>query len=300
MKINQTTLAAGIFVVLALAYYLTQTGAVDTRSIDPDKFVIDEAKLTAIAVSTPTGKLEFVRTGVAWKLDNYPVDTMRMNSFLDQITALELDRMITRNPEKQSKYEVDEQSTHLILKGDNGSILLDLILGKQGANYQENFVRAAGENEVYAVKSNLGSYRTMEASRFWDRTMTDLDVNQITQVTFEGELNYLLQREGPVWTFDGKPVDLDKVTNMLKALENLRANNFRETITDENPFYQSIQIKLESGQSIDLVFHLKDEQASSLLVGVTDRTKVFEYSKSGLNRFKKEYEDLIADPRPTE
>ncbi|MEA3285847.1 MAG: DUF4340 domain-containing protein [Candidatus Marinimicrobia bacterium] len=298
MKNNQTIIGAGILLVLALIYYVTQTGAIDTKTVDQNKFAVNRESVKAIEVVTTDNKLEFAEGSTGWMLDDYPVDTSRMNSLLEQVTALKVDRMITSNPEKHAKYELISTSPRISLRSDNGTMLLDLLVGKQGANYLETFVREVGVDKVYAVKSNLGSYRNMEPGKYWDRAITDLDVNQIIRVSFAGDLNYELKREGPVWTYNGELTDFEKVTNMLKPLQNLKASNFAEAITEQNIFYQSIQIVLESAEIIDLEFYVDAERETTLLVKVTGGSKTFEYTKSGLNRFRKEYSELIADPIP--
>ncbi|NQV15543.1 DUF4340 domain-containing protein [bacterium] len=298
MKNNQTFIAAAVLALLALIYFVTQTGTVATKTIDPNIFQIDKAKVSAVEVNSPDGKLTFIKQNDVWNLSDYPVDTLRMNNLLEQFTSLSVDRMITKNPEKHLKYEVDDQSTFVSFTSDAGTQLLQLVLGKMGANYQETFVREADADEVYAVKSSLSQYKTIKPASFWDRTITNLDVNLINNVIFEGELNYILHREGPVWTYNGEQVDLDKVSNMLKPLANLKGTNFADNLTQENALYQSLQIGLETGESYDLVFHLKDEKASTLLVVASNKGKIFEYSKSGLNRFKKELADLQSDPIP--
>ncbi|MBT3253872.1 MAG: DUF4340 domain-containing protein [Candidatus Marinimicrobia bacterium] len=299
MKNKQTILAAGILGVLALLYYLTQTGSVDTKSIDVDQFKIDKIEITDISLTSAGSSIEFIKNESGWSLDDYPVDTVRMKQLMDQFSDLSIDRMVTMNPEKHSKYEVTDQESQFLASNGDGKDLLHLIIGKQGANYQETFVRADGENEVYAVKSNLIQYKNKTVKDFWDRTITQFDVNHVNQITFSGELNYSLNREGPVWSYDEVQVDFEKVVNMLRPLENLKASNFADEIGVDNTFYQMLSVGFEDGSGLELTFHLKDANGALLLVQVSGNNKIFEYSKSGLNRFKKEIAELLPDPIPT-
>lgn len=300
MKNKQTLYAGGAFVLLALLYFFTSTGAVDTKSIDAEQFSIDKSQVHSMSLRGGETQLDFIRNDSGWMLDSYPVDTARTNRFLDEITTLAIDRLITKNTEKHEKYEVSDQASGFILNSESGKELLNILVGKQGANFQETFVRESGEDEVYAVKASLGQYKTKSPSDFWDRTMTSFDANQINSVEFQGEFNYTLRRNGPVWTFNDEQVDFEKVSNMLRPLENLTASNFTEEITEANPFYQSIRIGFENDDPINLEFYLKSETGALLLVSVSNLPKLFEYSKSGLNRFKKTGADLAADPPPSE
>ncbi|MCF7922491.1 MAG: DUF4340 domain-containing protein [Candidatus Marinimicrobia bacterium] len=298
MKNNQTFLAAGILVVLALLYFLTQTGSVDTKSIDSDLFSLDKDAISELELIGSADTLKFMRNDPLWSLDNYPVDTVKMNRLLDIFTDLQVDRLISKNPEKYEKYELTDQSTQFLARGADGTDLLHLIIGQRGANYQETFVRGMSDDEVFAVKASLSQYQNKTPKDFWDRSMTQLDVNQINRAEFKGEMNYALQREGPVWTYNGEQVDFEKVVNMLRPLENLKASNFGTEIGVNNPFYQNIVLGFEDGTSLELNFHLKDANGALLLVRVSGNDKVFEYSKSSLNRFKKAVGDLLPDPVP--
>ena len=86
---------------------------------------------------------------------------------------------------------------------------------------------------------------------------------------------------------------------MLRPLENLKASNFADEIGVDNTFYQMLSVGFEDGSGLELTFHLKDANGALLLVQVSGNNKIFEYSKSGLNRFKKEIAELLPDPIPT-
>jgi len=121
----------------------------------------------------------------------------------------------------------------------------------------------------------------------------------VKRAKFAGTYNYELAREGVVWTYDGSQVDFEKVQNLLKPLANLKASNFSSADLDEShPLYQSISLELESGEIVNLNFYLKDDKASTLLLQTSTKPKLFEYSKSGLNRFKTTVDDLLPDPLP--
>ena len=298
MKNNQTVIAGGVLAVLAILYFVTQTGAVDTKSVDSDAFAFEKDAISSIDLTSSGSVLSFVRNDLGWTLEDYPVDTTRMNEFIDLFAALKLDRLITKNPEKHIKYEVAEGSSTFQAKTDDGKELLRLFIGKQGANYQETFVREIGKDQVFAVKASLSSYKEKTQTDFWDRTITQIDVSKINHIEFSGEFNYIMNREGSLWTFNGEQVDYDKVVNMLQPLENLQGSNFASGITLDNVFYQNIILSFEDGQKLELTFHQKDEKGALVLVQVSGNNKVFEYSKAGLNRYKKELSDLIADPPP--
>lgn len=298
MKKNQTLYAAGSLIVLAVIYILTQTGTVDTKTIDVHALSFDKGDVGAIELSGKDGVLSFSKNDNNWELENYPVDSMRVKQLLDLFSELRVDRLITRNAEKHTKYELSDDGTRLLIKNSDGKHIFDILIGKRGANYQETFVRQSEHDEVYAVKSSLGHYRGKAQDYFWDRSMTHLDVNSINGLDLSGEFNYTLKREGPSWKFNGEDVDSEKVLDLLSPLENLKASNFADEITSDKAFYQSMRISFQGGDLVELEFYLKEASAGTVYVHVSGNDKTFEFSKAGLNRFNKNTGDLKADPPP--
>ena len=298
MKNNQTLWAASALVLLAFLYYFTQTGAVDTKKISRTALQFDRQEVATVQLSNTQGSLSFSRSDEGWTLENYPVDTLRMNRMLEDFATLEMDRLITENPEKHTRYELLETSTRFHAMTATETDVLDLLVGKRGANYQETFVREFSKDEVFAVKSSLSQYHQKTPKDFWDRSITSLDVNSINSLEMQGEMNYALSRKASNWQYNGEPVDFDKVMSMLRPLAALQASNFAEAIGPENSFYQKMVIGFENDLSLELSFYLKDEQGALLLVMVSENEKLFEFSKSGLTIFNKTIEDLLPEQVP--
>jgi len=298
MKKNPTLYAGVLLIVLAGLYFLMQPGKVDTKDIDADALVFDEGLASMVELQGETDTLRFTRTGPIWTLEGYPVDSMRMNQLLDLFSTLQLDRLITRNAEKHTSYQVDDRASRVSMQSEEAETLLDIFIGKQGASYQETFIRPSGGDEVYAVKTSLAQYRRKDGSQFWDRSMTHLNLEDVTGLTLEGVFNYTLSKVGSSWLYNGEAVDLDKVEAVLSPLENLKASNFSGAIPKDKQPYLKITISLTGGEPVELTSYLKDEQAALVLVKVSGLDKQFEYSKSALNRFDKSLQDLLPDPPP--
>ncbi|NQV30342.1 MAG: DUF4340 domain-containing protein [Candidatus Marinimicrobia bacterium] len=197
MRNNRTLLAAAGFVILALIYYFTQTGSVDTKAIDSELFRIKRDLIGSVQLNNSSGTLVLEKGPDAWTLDNYPADTLKISSLLTQFSDLTVDRLITKNADKYTQYEVGEHGNSILILRADGFPLLELILGKQGANYGETFVRDPTDDQVFAVKANLSQYKKMAPKDFWDRTFTHLELSEINTIEFSGEINYGIKREGP-------------------------------------------------------------------------------------------------------
>ena len=88
---------------MILLYFFTQTGEVDTKSIDTNMFSMDKDAVSEVQLIKQDLSMIMTKGENGWELDNYPVDTTRLGQLLDQFSELTPDRMITKNPEKQKK-----------------------------------------------------------------------------------------------------------------------------------------------------------------------------------------------------
>ena len=294
MKQNQTMYAAGLLVILALIYFVTQTGAKATKSIDGDIFALEASSIDRIVLKDAEQTLEFVLDKGQWLLDGYPADTLRVQTLLQQVSALQVDRLLSKNPEKHAKYEASDTAPSVLVYS-KGAEVLSLIIGKQGAHFQETVVRETDKDDLYIVKTSLASLKTPRPSLYWDKTITDLDPGSITRVLAEGEYSYDLQREGASWKYDGSPVDPEKVQALLKGLASLKGTNVSTTDPLQQPHYLTLTLYTELGDPLVLPFHFKDDGASMMLVRPALSSKTFEFSKAGLNRFDRSMADLLPE-----
>ncbi len=130
----------------------------------------------------------------------------------------------------------------ITIKGDNGVVLADLIIGKSFEG-REGFrlVRVPGEKRVYGAKINVDV-----STKFKDWIESDLmmiDKDEIDQVVLKdysidessGRLNVrdevTLSKDGTAWNMEKKPaakdVDTYKVNNLVSAIDGLSIEGVR-------------------------------------------------------------------------
>jgi hypothetical protein len=116
--------------------------------------------------------------GLAEKMDapevveEYPADSASVQSVLDKLTAMQKDELVSRNPEKQSVFEVDSAKGILVsVKGKNRDTIGKFRIGKSGPDYSSHFVRMLGSNKVYSVRGSIRYAFFTNNQRWKDKTV---------------------------------------------------------------------------------------------------------------------------------
>jgi len=93
-----------------------------------------------------------VRDGNAWK----DADGRAIEDMLGTLASMRPDQVVTRNPDHYAELRVGKDADRITVKGENGSAMLDLLIGKPGPDLVSTYVRLAGKPAVLSVDRSLG------------------------------------------------------------------------------------------------------------------------------------------------
>lgn len=74
---------------------------------------------------------------------------------VDDLAAMAPLRVVTRNPEQYEKLKVGEGATKVTLKDQQGGLLFEVLIGKQGSDLLSTYLRLPDRPEVLAVNRSL-------------------------------------------------------------------------------------------------------------------------------------------------
>jgi len=74
---------------------------------------------------------------------------------LKTVTHMRPQRVVSSNPENFSRFRLTDDADRLTLKGENGNVLLDILVGKSGSNLISTTVRQVGDNVIINVNRSL-------------------------------------------------------------------------------------------------------------------------------------------------
>ena len=142
--------------------YTTPTDVVfDIQADDVSRFVIKEGDQ----------RIELVRWGdTLWVVTDYEeheVRRWRLDSFFNMVLGMERESMVSDNPDKWAAYGVDDSTgRHLQVYDLGGALAADLVVGQSSANWQSNYVREAGQDQVYLTIRSIANFLSADTT-FW-------------------------------------------------------------------------------------------------------------------------------------
>ncbi len=164
------------------------------------------------------------RSGSAWKDDSYygmPADFSKLSSFIGDLSAAKLDRLVTENPDRVARLEFNGTKIELLDASDHP--LWTLELGKN-ADQGGRFVKFAGESKAYLA--TLNAWLDTEPKSWADSTLVTVKADDIAkiEVPLEDDSTIKLAREkkDSPWTAAivpaGQTLKADKVQGILSTL----------------------------------------------------------------------------------
>lgn len=148
------------FVVLSLVafFFWQKEDQQVARQTMSDWSVIDENKVARISIKAASdSEVVFQYTEQSWVFldDGSAADGEAIARLLSDLTQMKAVRVVTRTRKHDDDLGFTARSVQLKLSDAAGKVLLDVSVGKQGANLISTYVRLRGEDSVLAVNKAL-------------------------------------------------------------------------------------------------------------------------------------------------
>ena len=228
------------------------------------------------------------------KSDDYPVDSAIIQTAIEKIKSLKKEDLISQNPQKQSELEVDSAKGILVeVLGDKGKAIGAFYIGKNGANWDQNFIREKGSNDVYLVGGSVHNAFFGDPKKWKDKTIVKFDKTFVKKLQIAKkdsgtvELTHVSAsptdtsiKEG--WTLDGPEkvkIKKDKVEDVLNTMSRLQAADFETDAalsSDSMGFSKPelvVTATLQNGETKSVVFGKKKTSANQFWAKTPDNTK---------------------------
>lgn len=242
LKKNRLWMALGVLVVLVGLALSNQRGddteaaATEPQGV-PELPDLSASEIDALTIRRPDADepvIELRKRDGAWRLVQ-PVEAeaqaSSVQTALDKLADLEVERVAARNPENHARLEVtDEAGVHVVAE-QAGETLASLIFGAYGGG--ETMVRMEGEDVVFAVRGSVKFAFDKDAKNWRDRRIADVPATDVQSIEFAyGDTRRTFVRDAagqwaqgagdaPIESFSGS-----KVSSVVSRLAQLRANDF--------------------------------------------------------------------------
>lgn len=251
---NNRTLAI-IFAALVGIYLLSKLfGGNKDRSFDPVIIAMDTSAIEKIVVRPANNASEFrlEKENGAWRLvagdKTYGATRASVNSLLATLVEVKAERIVSKNPEKQAEYGVDQVAgTELELHSSKG-IEEHIVVGRFSFNQATrsgiSYLKDKDNDAVYAVDGFLSMSLTQGSDNYRDKTVTELNTNDVTRITLResnNELQYMRSDKG--WTTEaGESTDSAKMVSYLNNLRAVTATTFAELEAQRGTSLQQLEV----------------------------------------------------------
>jgi hypothetical protein len=139
--------------------------------------------------------------------------------------------VVSTNPDSFSEYHLTPTSgTQVKISGQDGKVLANLIIGKEGGSAFTSYVRSADGKEAISAQGSL-TFLFKKPDGWRDRGILEIPAGGIIRVENEGSSSSLtVSRTSPnTWQVDGTPpreAITARINSLISGLSTLRAQDF--------------------------------------------------------------------------
>ncbi len=280
-----------VLVVVASLYTLKERRP-HTRALYP---TVEADSVLMIQISKGDTTCVFEKDDDKWELTkplSYPADQAPLRNLLKSLTTLEPGEVISINPDKFPKFQVDEKSGVLVeAYGRGEKPLISVILGKMGSDFQSCYLRFPRKDEVHVARGISRYMADRKVDDWRDKTILSLDKEKVVQITcmYPKREFRLLKAEGE-WMLGKREADSTKVSEVLNFLSDFKADGFKDG--GEVKAQLTLRIELEDGTEQKLLIGEEDEKGKYLAQRGGAETTFWIHSWK-VDRLKKRREDFL-------
>ncbi|MFH1724036.1 MAG: DUF4340 domain-containing protein [Elusimicrobiota bacterium] len=226
---------AGVFVALCAVWTLAR---VVRRSAPPEPLLWKEAKRARrIEIRKPDAATTLVKADAGWSLESpfkFAADGSAVEQLLEKLAAATLSEPLSSDPRRHADFNVDRSSAlHLqgFPEGGEGPGL-DLLIGRQGGDYDSLFVRRPGTDEVREARGIARYQIDKKAGEWADKLVCGIGTEKVTSIEIHSPGGVVrLQRKQDKWRLGAseEPLPPETVTEqvepMLTKLSDLKADS---------------------------------------------------------------------------
>ena len=226
----------------------------------------------------------------------YLADKIIMKKFLETLNDFKFEGIISENPEKQGKFQVDSTGTRAqIFKGDK--MVLDFVVGKIDQHYSHTFIRESESNKVYSVAGNHIYAFNKKVDQWRDKIIVDIPKDEIDYIEVSyGDTTLYYTFVDTVWYFrqDDKEIEVEvsKLSSVINAFSPMKTTKFQDEPVDVNwdKPDETVVVTLVDGTGYNLKFIQKDDR--EIYIKASNKDNIFISTTYMIKRFKKKFDDF--------
>ncbi len=212
-----------LVVTLGIFFVYTIFNTFFTPSIKTPLSYINKNNTYEIAIYDGNQTIDLTKKNGQWlqmgATTSLLADTDRINTLIDDLTALKEDAVVSTNPQNQKNFGIDKQKIEIKTQQKNTTIYIG-----NTAGMGQDYVRVEGSNVVF-IADNLDTvftpfdYRDLSLHLIGNENNVDL-------VEIDASQNKtILQMKNNGWEVDSKPALRERVDFFINDVKTLKAQN---------------------------------------------------------------------------
>ncbi len=205
----------------------------DTRDAAKDKAIpFERASLRAIRLANDSGALRLEKEGDAWKLTEplkAGADKDAVEGLLNSLESAKVERRLGK-AEDRKQYGLEPPKASVTIETSPPDGPRTLLIGESSPIGGSYYALLPGTNDLAVVSSSIGEVTHKEASALRDKSLLSFDPWKVKRFTLErGRETIRLEKPDDGWVVRQPveaPADGPTITDLLNALETLRATRF--------------------------------------------------------------------------
>lgn len=223
---------------------------------------------------------------------SYPANAKEAQEILDFLTEAVGDQIISKNPEKQERFDVTEEKGRVVAVYDkNDKDMARFIVGQPGNAFGTQLIRIPNEDNIIQVRKNLVPLFYKKPNEWRSLELFSLDASLASTFTIESQEGSLaFEKEESEWkAVSPKDAEIDsgKVDNVVIAFADLKAEDF---VNGELPEESGL-----SHESARITAQTKNGEVYGIIVGALDEDAGLYYVQNYQNGFAYKVQSGLID-----
>ena len=229
-------LAVALLLGLGVYTYLSEvrgTAGEKKTGAEKDKAIpFDRAGLKSIRIKNDNGEFRVEKQGESWKLTaplQTDADKETLEGLLGSLDAAHVERRLGKESDRK-QYGLDPPKASLTIEATPPAPAGTLEIGDSNPVGGTYYALLPGSGEVAVVGSTLGEVAKKDLLSLRDKSLLTLDPWKMKRLSLErGKETIRLEKAGEGWVIRQPvetPADGPTITDLLNALQNLRASAF--------------------------------------------------------------------------
>ena len=228
-KISNLKLILGL-VLLGLVYLVVvYFDSPKSAELERELVSIDTAKVTSIAIEDDDETVLLFKEPTGWEValasgTRVTAKSDKVQSLLVDLLNIQADRLAAKQESKWPDYGVDSAGVSVkVMEGNK--VGLDMVVGQVGTS---NYIRLAGETEVYASDQFKGLKGQDQINSYRNNTFVEMATDSVETInfTYPADSSFQLIHSADGWAIDAVAADSTKVSDYLRLLKLKYSNDF--------------------------------------------------------------------------